>query len=122
MNVGVARVDTGLRRGVVGRLKIGMSVDEARKELGVDSNDKSMIIGPATEPDVAVEFLNGSLVRCQVMSRRYRTTDGIGVGSSSADLERLYALVWEEPGMAFVKSLQMRFVVQEGKISRILVS
>jgi hypothetical protein len=121
MNVGVARVDTGLRRGIIGRLRIGMSIDAVKAELGVASNGGgSLALGP--EPGVAAEFLNGSLIRCQVMSRRYRTPEGIGVGSASADLERAYPLVWEEPGVAFVKSLRMRFLVQDGKVGRILVS
>jgi hypothetical protein len=93
-----------------------------RTELGLEPGDDSLTIAPGPEPEVAVEFLNGSLVRCQVISRRYRTPAGIGVGSASNDLERAYAPTWEEPGVAFVKSLHMRFVVQDGKIARILVS
>jgi hypothetical protein len=120
MNVGVARVDTGLRRGIVGRLRIGMSVEEVQAELGADPAVNSLVAGP--EPGIAAEFLNGSLVRCQVVSRRYRTPEGIGVGSSGPDLERAYSLIWEEPGVAYIKSLRMRFIIQEGKIAKILVS
>jgi hypothetical protein len=120
MNVGVARVDTGLRRGIVGRLRIGMTVDEVQAELGVEPNGGSLAMGP--EAGVAAEFLNGSLVRCQVMSRRYRTPEGIGVGSDSAELHRVYTVIWEEPGVAFVKSLRMRFLIQDGKVGKILVS
>jgi hypothetical protein len=114
-NVGVVRVDTVLRRGLVGRLRIGMSAEEAKAELGIDP-------GGSSDPDVTMDFLNGSLVRCQVLSRRYRTVEGIGVGSSSAEVELLYPLTWEEPGVAFVESLHMRLVIQQGKIVKILVS
>jgi hypothetical protein len=119
MNVGVARVDTGLRRGIVGRLRIGMSIEEVQAELGADPGGDSPA---ATDPPVAPEFFNGALVRCQVLSRRYRTPEGIGVGSLSTDMARCYPVVWEEPGVAFVKSLRMRFLIQDGKIAKILVS
>ncbi len=119
-NAGVSRVDAGLRRGTVGRLRIGMSVEDVKAELGADSNGGAIAIG--AEPGVTAEFVNGSLVRCQVLSKRYRTPEGIAVGSPSSDLERVYPLLWEEPGVAFVKALRMRFFVQEGKIVKILVS
>jgi hypothetical protein len=120
MHVGVARVDTGLRRGIVGRLRIGMSIEEVQAELGADPGGGSP--ETAADPPVAPEFLNGALVRCQVLSRRYRTPEGIGVGSLSTDMARCYPVVWEEPGVAFVKSLRMRFLIQDAKIAKILVS
>ena len=122
MNAGVGRVDTGLRRGIVGRLRIGMSVEDVMAELGSEELDSSGAIGAGPDPDVAVEFLNGSLVRCRVMSRKYRTPDGIGVSSTLMELEHAYPLVWEEPGVAYAKSLHMRFEVNDGRVTRILVS
>ena len=123
MNVGVSRVDTGLRRGVVGRLRIGTSIDDVKCGVGVDSGGQPAVtIGSGPEPDVLAEFLNGSLIRCQVMSRKYGPRKGLESDLEECRVGAAYELVWEEPGVAFVKILHMRFVVQDGRVVKILVS
>src|SRR5579862_9263162 len=102
-NIGVSRVDTGLRRGMAGRLRIGMTVEELEPELGLQAPGDSVLLGNGIEPDVTGQLLNGLLVRCRVNSRKCRTPAGIGGGSSEAQLVAAHEVVWEEPGVAFVK-------------------
>ncbi len=75
-NVGVARVDTGLRRGMAGRVRIGMRLEDLESEPGIsftaapDVPEVGVFLGAAreSEPALIAEFSSGVLSRCRVLS------------------------------------------------------
>lgn len=118
-------MDAALRRGAVGRMRIGMTIAELEA-----SAKPSSLNGPAEEklsicvggtPIATADITNGSVSRFCILSRAFRTDIGIGVGATLRDLARFYRLSWVGPGWAYVDSLKMRFEIRDGRVASILV-
>lgn len=129
-NAKVAKVEAALRRGAVGRMRIGMSLEQLEATIQpavVDGSlDRKVNIylgaNHGNSPIVTANIENGFVAQFKVFSQRFRTDIGIGVGTSLRELSRCYAIAWLEPGWAYVDSLRMRFEIREGKVASILVS
>ena len=126
----VARVEAALRRGVVGRLRIGMSIQELQAKVQPavveDAAHKIVTVyygsNSGEQPTLRADITNGVVSQFQIFSQRFRTDIGIGVGATLTELARFYHIAWREPGFAYVDSLRMRFEIREGKVASILVS
>src|SRR5437588_9311107 len=122
-NAKKCRVEAALRRGIVGRLRIGMSLkellEEAQPALINQTDEKSVKLffdpDTAQPPAISADLTNGSVSQFQVLSGKFRTDIGIGVGATLEDLANFYELSWREPDCAYVESLKMRFEIRDGK-------
>ena len=129
-NAKLGRVEAALRRGIVGRLHIGMSLKELLQDAQpatVDHSDEKTVklyLDPKKEnpPALSADLTNGSVSQFQVLSDQFRTDIGIGVGASLQHLAKFYEISWREPDFAYVESLKMRFEIRDGKVASILVS
>jgi hypothetical protein len=129
-NAKLGRVEAALRRGIVGRLRIGMSLKQLLQDAQpatVDHSDEKTVklyFNPDTgdPPALSADITNGSVSQFQVLSGNFRTDIGIGVGASVEDLSNFYEIAWREPDFAYVDSLKMRFEIRDGKVASILVS
>jgi hypothetical protein len=129
-NAKMCRVEAALRRGIVGRLRIGMSLKELLQDAQpatVDQPDEKTVklyFDPDTghPPALSADLTNGSVSQFQVLSENFRTDIGIGVGATLEDLANFYEISWREPDYAYVDALKMRFEIRDGKVASILVS
>ena len=126
----VARVEGALRRGVVGRLRIGMTFRELKSTVQPavldGESEKTVTIyygsNSGEQPTLKADITNGVVSQLRIFSQRFRTDIGIGVGATLTELSRFYRIAWSKPGLAYVDSLRMVFEIREGKIASILVS
>ena len=129
-NARMSRVEAALRRGIVGRWRIGMSLKEllqdAQPAIVEQSDEKTVKFyldrKTGQPPALSADLTNGSVSQFQVLSGNFRTDIGIGVGATLEDLANFYEISWREPDFAYVESLRMRFEIREGRIASILVS
>ena len=129
-NARAGRGRAALQRGVVGRLRIGMSLKEllhyaqpARMDHS-DGNTVTLLVDKESTnaPALSAYISDGSISQFQVFSDKFRTDIGIGVGSSLEELRSCYDISRAGTDFAYVESLKMRFEIREGKIGSILVS
>ncbi len=126
----IARGEAALRRGVVGRLRIGMTVRELETTVQPavldDSAERSVMVyygsNSGEQATLKGDITDGVVSQFQIFSHRFRADIGIGVGATLAELSRFYQIAWKEPGFAYVDSLKMRFEIREGKVASILVT
>ncbi len=126
----MARAEAALRRGSVGRMRIGISVEELR------ANAKPTIVGRLTDekltvyvspnsssnPILTANITDGTVSRFRILSQRFSTDIGIGVSATLRDLSRFYRIAWVAPGCAYVDSLKIRFEIRDGKIALMLAT
>ena len=106
---GQPQTDFTLARGRVGALRIGMTADEVVALFGaprvkkVDLHTENPDPEPALEvrlgslsasnPSLTVELHPGNKVYCvQVFDKRYKTTDGLGIGSTLGQIRARHEL------------------------------
>lgn len=129
-NARVGRWEAALRRGTVGRFRVGMSLKELlqyAQPATVDHSDETTVrlyfdSNTAHAPALSVDITDGAVSQFHVRSDKFRTDIGIGVGATVEDLANFYEISWREPDFAYVESLDMRFEIRDGKVASILVS
>ena len=126
----MSRVEAALRRGIVGRWRIGMSLKELLQDAQpaiVEQPDEKTVKfyfdrRTGEPPALSADLTNGSVSQFRVFSANFRTDIGIGVGATLEDLANFYEISWREPDFAYVEALRMRFEIRDGKVASILVS
>ena len=128
-NLKLARAGGVLRRGAVGRLRIGMRLGEVLAEIPGDwtarlENHTVRIYSSKESNQLRLigDVTNGAISQFQVFSEQFRTDVGIGIGSTLTELGRFYQTSSREPGYAYVEPLHMRFEIRDDKIITVLVS
>lgn len=71
--------------------------------------------------DLSLETENGVVTAIRVLSRRFKTETGIGVGDSLIALANQHAIRWIDDHIADVDDLKMKFQIAEDRIVAILI-
>jgi hypothetical protein len=95
----------------VGRLKVGLTPWEALKGLdelvlGDDGAECAMVTLQSAECGLSVMLRSGRIARVDVDQGSYRTAEGIGIGSSEADLRRVYGAKLKSEPNHYIESGQ----------------
>lgn len=130
-NAPVHKVVPVLRRGSADRIRIGAAPDDLfaafGKNLKVDRKAGTVEAFTASpilqrRPDLSFRLENGVVASITVFSRRYKTEAGVGVGDGVVSLANSYQIRWPEDGVAEVENLNMKFRVENDRITWILIS
>jgi hypothetical protein len=130
-NAPVHKVVPVLRRGFAGRIRIGAAAEDLfamfgknlkvdRKSGTVDSFSASPIL--QRRPDLSFQTENGLVTSIKILSRRYKTESGIGVGDNLETLVNHYQVSWPADSLAAVETLNMKFRIENDRIVWILLS
>jgi hypothetical protein len=123
-----------LAQGTAGRLEVGLPVDEVYRQVGrertrlIDLHQEGMFApaleirleAAAVQPAIVVAVrewpcIAWSVQSIRVRDPRFRTAEGIGVGSTRAEVSKAYkvTLSREEGPHAWVEAIQMGFRVDD---------
>ena len=128
------KVIAGVQPGTsVGEVKLGMTVDELKNALGKPDTDATGISYVYTDLGIEVVIMDGKVhsVYCahhltpnvpEFKACKYRTEEGIGIGSSESDIMSAYG----EPtkrgnGALMYKELGIRFELDNDQVQKIIV-
>ena len=100
-----ADVPSVLEPGTAGGIKIGMPAADAK----------------VRKKELQYEVEDGVVSAIRVLSPRYKTEAGIGVGDSTIALANHYPIRWSGDQIAEVERLNMKFEIKDNHIASILV-